>query len=278
MEEASKWRYTYWHNGDVDFSNLTKLANVSGAPDAIYHLAGGSSVASSLKNPYEDFGRTVETTAQLLEWVRLYAARSNVVCVSSAAVYGSSHTGKIPEETPVSPHSPYGSHKAIMESMCHSYANNFGLQICIVRLFSVYGAELQKQLIWDMCCKLVAAGSASVALDGTGNEVRDWLHVSDAASLLWLVKNECGTQCAVINGGTGIGTTVSDIAKFVRRAWPASVNIEFSNKTRKGDPPSLIADIEKAKRLGFRPAVSIEEGIDEVVGWFKQQRGGPLHA
>src|SRR5213593_4723300 len=69
-EAARKWSYSYWCNGEIESSNLSQLVSVSGLPDTIYHLAGGSSVGASFQNPYEDFSRTVGTTVRLLEWVR----------------------------------------------------------------------------------------------------------------------------------------------------------------------------------------------------------------
>ena len=103
---------------------------------------GGSSVGLSLQNPLDDFTRTVETTARLLEWTRIHAAEAKIVAVSSAAVYGGGHSRPIPESAPIRPYSPYGHHKSMMEALCRSYGENFGLRDAIVRLFSVYGALL----------------------------------------------------------------------------------------------------------------------------------------
>ena len=91
----------------------------------------------------------------------------------------------------------------MMEALCRSYGENFGLRAAIVRLFSVYGEELHKQLLWDICCKLDARESAPLLLGGTGLEIRDWLHVSDAVSLLWMARQVCSPECPSMNGGPG---------------------------------------------------------------------------
>lgn len=275
IEDAGTWGYVTWSNSEIDAANLSQLARVSGAPDIVYHLAGGSSVGASFQNPHEDFVRTVESTSRLLEWLRLNAPVARVVSVSSAAVYGAGHTGPIPESAATSPYSPYGSHKAMMESLCRSYSVDFGLRIAMVRLFSVYGPGLEKQLIWDMCCKLAAARGKQVVLGGTGLEARDWLHVSDAAVLLWFARDACSDGCRVINGGTGIGTKVCDAAAIVLRGWGDSPAIAFSGVAREGDPESLVADIKRAVQLGFKVAVQHEEGILNTVAWFKNHRGLP---
>lgn len=273
-EEAARWSYSRWCNGEIEAANLSQLAAESGLPETIYHLAGGSAVGVSFQNPQEDFSRTVETTARLLEWVRLNSTKSKLVSVSSAAVYGQGHIGKIGEDALVTACSPYGFHKTMMESLCRSYGENFGLQIGMVRLFSVYGAGLEKQLIWDVCCKLSVCAGDTIAMDGTGNELRDWFHISDATRLLWLVRNRCSPACDVTNGGTGIGTRTAEVVSLVRRAWGASNKCVFTGSTRKGDPASLIADTTRAGTLGFRPMVKLEDGISETVDWFKKYRRG----
>lgn len=278
QEEAANWSYSYWCNGEIESANLSQLADVSALPDVVFHVAGGSSVGASYTNPREDFCRTVETTARLLEWIRLNTPKSRVVSVSSAAVYGQGHTGQIAETTPVTACSPYGFHKSMMESLCRSYGENFGLQVSVARLFSVYGAGLEKQLIWDSCCKLSTCRNNVVSMEGTGNEVRDWFHVADAARLLWHIRDLCSPACSVTNGGTGIATRTSEIASLVCNAWGMSPRVVFTGTVRRGDPPSLIADTARVNALGFRPTVKLEDGIFEAVDWFKKRRGEQLGA
>ena len=76
--------------------------------------------------------RTVATTAELLEWMRLGARHATLVAVSSAAVYGAGHTGPIREEQALAPFSPYGYHKLMMENLCQSYAVSYGLSVMVV--------------------------------------------------------------------------------------------------------------------------------------------------
>lgn len=268
-EEAKKWGYTDWCNGEIEATNLSQLAHVSGLPDVVYHLAGGSSVGASLLHPREDFCRSVESTSRLLEWCRLNTQELHIVSASSAAVYGVTPMGPISEQSDLRPYSPYGVHKAMMEGLCQAYARSFGLSLAIVRLFSVYGAGLEKQLIWDLCTKLKRAGNSPVLLGGTGKELRDWVHVTDAAALLWLVRAQCDASCPVINGGTGIATSIHEVAGIVCEAWGEGVGVTFSGIARAGDPPCLVADCTKAAHLGFKPGVRLGDGIYETVGWFK---------
>jgi UDP-glucose 4-epimerase len=271
QDEAEEWGYHSWMNADITQDNLTQLTQVSNLPDMVYHLAGGSSVGETFQNPQKDFYRTVESTSSLLEWLRIKAPNACVVCVSSAAVYGAGHTGHIVEDSAITPYSPYGSHKAIMETLCRSYAENFGLKVAIVRLFSVYGAGLGKQLIWDLCEKLYMSGNKTVILGGSGKELRDWLHVSDAASLLWLARDLCDETCSIINGGAGEGVSITKISKLVCESWGQGTCVKFSGVSRKGDPISLIADFTKLNQLNFKPEITLTQGIRKTVDWYKSK-------
>jgi UDP-glucose 4-epimerase len=262
-----------WVNADIHAASLDLLVSRAGVPGTIYHLAGGSAVGPSFANPLEDFERTVHTTARLLEWVRCHAPDTPVVAVSSAAVYGAGHDRPITEAAPVTPYSPYGYHKAVMESLCRSYGANFGLRTAIVRVFSAYGEGLRKQLPWDLCRRL-AAGGRALTLDGTGAERRDWIHVDDVVRALVHVADRLPTaQCPVVNCGTGTEHTVADFARLLVAAWGGPCTIEFSGRARPGDPQSLVADVTRLRALtgiGPRP---LAEGLAAYVRWFRSGAG-----
>jgi len=255
-------------NGDVSFSNLNRIANELGKPDEIYHLAGGSSVGPSLRIPEEDFKRTVASTCELLDWVRLNTPKTPVVIASSAAIYGAGHSGPIIESVTSVPFSPYGYHKRMAELLCESYAYNFGLKTSVVRLFSVYGPELRKQLIWDTCHRL-AASDKPLELNGTGTEKRDWLHISDCVRFL----NQVATldrPNTTVNGGTGKSTTVAEIVGELGRLWDNRPQPTFTGISRSGDPTDLVADTTLASQIGMKPLKDWKEGIAEYVEWFRE--------
>jgi UDP-glucose 4-epimerase len=268
--EFSTWGFNSWLNAEIDFASLSYLASSSGLPGIIFHLAGGSAVGPSIQNPYEDFQRTVETTARLLEWVRQHSPETRVIGVSSAAVYGAGFTHPISEQAQGTPFSPYGFHKAMLESLFASYRETYGLKLGVARLFSVYGPGLEKQLLWDICQKLEKAGGGEVLLHGTGQELRDWLHINDACALLLQIATASELP-QVVNGGTGQATSISDIAALVSAAWGGRNHIVFSGIGRKGDPASLVADITRARSLGFSPETTIQMGIEQVVDWYRKR-------
>ncbi|OJU24934.1 MAG: UDP-glucose 4-epimerase [Nitrobacter sp. 62-13] len=260
-----------WLNGEIDAANLSAIARAEGLPSTIFHLAGGSSVGLSIAQPYEDFSRTVVTTARLLEWLRSSAPACRLIVVSSAAVYGADHRGLIPEDAATAPMSPYGQHKLMMEQLCRSYAVTFGLQSTVVRLFSVYGPNLRKQLLWDLCSRL-RRGEQTLELGGTGDEMRDWTDVRDVARFLVMMNDMPQSKSfELMNGGSGLGTSVADIARMLTKKWGEGIAVRFSGVVRAGDPFSLVADPAGVHAVGFDWQIPVSRGVTDYVDWFKDQ-------
>ncbi|HJW52617.1 MAG TPA: SDR family oxidoreductase [Burkholderiaceae bacterium] len=262
-----------WKSGEVDSSSLDELAAKYGTPAQVFHLAGGSSVTVSLRDPRGDFLRSVGSTVELLDWLRREAPSAGLTAISSAAVYGTGHHGAIREDAPLRPQSPYGHHKQMMEGLLQSYAQSFGTRSVIVRLFSVYGAGLHKQLLWDLCSRL-ARGVQRVELQGSGEEVRDWTDVRDTVRAIEIVSPKASTEVPVINVGTGIGTPVREIARLTAAAWSgdaAPVAASFSGLRREGDPFGLQADASRLSALGFSWTIPLPQGIEDYVRWFRAQ-------
>ncbi|MBR0741416.1 SDR family oxidoreductase [Bradyrhizobium liaoningense] len=260
-----------WINGEVDAANLNALAAAHGLPSHVFHLAGGSSVGLSIERPFEDFSRTVASTARLLEWLRSFAPTSRLVVVSSAAVYGADHTGPIPESAALTPMSPYGHHKRMMEQLCHSYVQSFGIRCMVVRLFSVYGPNLRKQLLWDICSRL-RSEQRMLNLGGTGAEIRDWTDVRDIVRLLGRVAEApWQNDFDVINGGSGRGASVAAIANGLIGHWGSGTALQFSGVARPGDPTSLLADNGRVLDMNFDWGIPLERGLADYVEWFRGQ-------
>jgi UDP-glucose 4-epimerase len=258
-------------NGPLAPDMFDRAFDLHGAPDRIYHLAGGSSVGASLADPDADHGRTVGGTTALLDWLQRRGIRTHLVVASSAAIYGAGHDNPVAEEADARPFSPYGAHKFVMEGHCQNAASE-KLGISIVRLFSVYGPGLRKQLLWDLCSR-IEAGENPVTLGGTGNERRDWTHVSDVVRLLAHLGARRPLGCTVINGATGIGTSVSTIAQLVTGAWrDQGPDINFSGHSRPGDPQHLVADATALAASGFEWSVPVGRGIADYVNWFRGER------
>lgn len=263
-DEYKRWGITEWNDSDITIDALIRFAE---QPDAILHCAGSGSVGFSLNHPYQDFQRTVATTLAVLEFGRVHAPDARIVYPSSAGVYG--HVQKLPilETDPLCPTSPYGVHKRMAEELCSSYARHFDLQTSIVRLFSVYGIGLRKQLLWDAAQKITRGENEFF---GTGEEVRDWLHVDDAAKLLIKAIEHASHKCPVVNGGAGTGTSVREALSCLFESFNGGKPV-FTGMSRAGDPPGYVADISSALAWDWQPTIAFKDGLRDYAEWFKSE-------
>jgi len=277
--EAKKWGVKNWFNNDVNIINLQKIYSRK-KPDIIFHLAGGSTVSKAILNPEEDFFKNVTSANELLEWVRFECPTTRIIATSSAAVYGSGYDNPISEDSICSPCSVYGKHKEEMESLFYLYNKNYNIDFKIVRLFSVYGPELKKQLLWELCIRLMKKESP-LLLGGTGQELRDWTYIDDvvnALSVIGLDKKKI-LKKFVINVGTGVGVSVKKITNTILDKWfdGESINkkpiIKFSGKKRQGDPINLVADTSLLLKLNYSCKIKMSDGINFYINWFKKLNG-----
>ncbi len=257
-----EWGISSWHENDISIASLSEIYL---KPDLIVHAAGASSVPISLKNPYEDFKRTVITTSEVLEFMRIYCPHARLVYPSSAGIYGNSKVMPLSESSKPDPVSPYGMHKAIAEQLCHMYSKQYGLCIAIIRLFSIYGPGLRKQLLWDTCEKII---NKDFIFYGTGEETRDWLHINDAIQLIEIAFNHASDQCPVVNGGSGKGITVREVLEEILKMTNSKKSPEFTSSQREGDPVNYIANIDIAKSWGWEPSINWRDGVREYVEWY----------
>ncbi len=264
-EDASHWGVSRWYELDV---SLASLAGHAGRPDVIVHCAGSGSVGFSLENPAQDFERTVETTLDVLEFIRTSSPATVLVYPSSAAVYGRAVRVPIEIDAPLEPISPYGVHKRMAEDLCRSYAKSFELNVAIVRIFSAFGPELRKQLLWDACRK-AARGTADFA--GTGRETRDWVHVDDVANLLRIASDHASVVAPAVNCGSGIEIQTGQILETLLNAYEPGMCPTFSGVTRSGDPERYAGDISGARNWGWKPQKAWSAGVIEYAQWFRER-------
>lgn len=262
--EWKSWGLTEWHSADITTDSLMTYA---GEPAAIVHCAGSANVAFSMRHPRQDFERSVSTCLEVLEFSRAHSPAITVVFPSSAAVYGRTMSLPICEEHILNPVSPYGLHKLIGEQLINSYGQHYKVPACIVRFFSLYGPGLKKQILWDACNRL---SHGEYSFFGTGLETRDFLHVRDAARLLYIAATKANTTCPVVNGGSGSHTAIKDVLIEIVKNLNSPETPVFLGSTRKGDPDHYLADINKALEWGWEAEYRLRDGIAEYVEWFRK--------
>lgn len=239
-----------------------------GEPDVIIHAAGGASVGRSWDDQKGDFDLSVGSTLEILEFIRHLGTNPHLILISSAAVYGNLGDNPRLETDICKPVSPYGLHKYVCEELVRGEARMHGLNVSIVRFFSLYGDGLRKQLLWDVTQRLSANPDETLELWGQGHETRDFLYIDDAANLLFTVADiKKGTETIVLNGATGEATSVRDLVSQLMAAGGWNVDMVFNGKARVGDPIHLCADITQTRKFGFTPSVSLNRGLSTYVNW-----------
>lgn len=251
-----------WYSGDVMRESLEAFSEPA---DLIVHCAGSSVVDQSFRDPEAEFRKNVGAVTEILEFALNQPSKPRVVVLSSAAVYGVVDRLPINEDAPLKPISPYGQSKCLLEETCQRYGRDYGIEIVIVRLFSVYGRGLRKQLFWEAVRKLSAGDGR---FGGSGRERRDWLHVDDAVRLIEVAAKYASAAVPIVNGGSGTSIEVRDaLAQLHKLLPPSTPDISFSGETRAGDPPGYEADIARALSFGWSPLQNFAEGLADYVVW-----------
>ena len=245
---------------------ISTLKETCKEPNKIIHCASSASVPYSVFYPKEDFERNVNSTLEVLEFMRLHARDAHLVIPSSAAVYGQKEKFPISVNAEINPVSPYGNSKRIAEMLSKFYGSNFKLKISIVRLFSLYGPGLKKQLLWDACKKAILGNHT---YHGTGFEKRDWIYIEDAASLILLALENASVLMPIFNGGTGEAISIKELLIFLYKELGIDNRPKFSGTVREGDPLYFEADIKESLALGWKPSTLWKDGVLQYAKWFK---------
>lgn len=255
--------------GEITTQSFENAMKEFGPPSKVFHLAGGATVGRSFQYPEDDFKSNVLVFAALLESLRMKHLTPQIVLTSSAAVYGDLHNEPIQLDASIAPYSPYGHHKRMSEQLAYMYGETYGLPIVIFRLFSVYGPELRKQLLYDLCERVARPGEI-LSLGGTGHELRDWLHVADVVRALTTATHPATHKPSIFNLGTGKGTEIRELARLFLELAGESRRIIFSGERRSGDPMRLVA-APASLPPGFSPKVSLQDGLAGVLAWHRNE-------
>jgi len=261
------------------------------APDVILHAAGTASVGASYAMPLDDLRAAVLTWAGVLDGARRSGLKPLVLFPSSAAVYGQPERLPVAEDAPVRPLSPYGYHKAAGELLAREYAACFGLDVTVVRLFSVYGPLQRRLLLWELFSR-AAGPDPEIILQGTGRETRDYLHVDDVAAALLRLADARPRGFHVLNVASGESIQTAALARLVAsalgladragaalhaaagaavavRAAPASPApskpIRALGRDQTGNPGHWQADVERLKDLGAWVHRPLADGVRACV-------------
>jgi UDP-glucuronate 4-epimerase len=234
--------------------------------DQIIHLAALAGVRPSLEQPALYQRVNVEGTVHLLEAARLHRVRK-ITIASSSSVYGVNSKVPFAESDPIfAAISPYAASKLACEALGHVYHHVYGLDIAMLRFFTVYGPRQRPDLAIHKFARLISQG-APIPFFGDGSAARDHTYITDILDgVIACTQKEFGFE--IFNLGESHTIRLDRLVQLLESALgkPAILN---RLPTQPGDVPITCADISKARaRLGYHPRVKIEDGIPLFIDWF----------
>jgi UDP-glucose 4-epimerase len=249
-------------------------------PQVIVHLAAQMDVRKSLADPMFDAGTNIVGSLALLEAVREHSPTTRFVFSSTGgALYGDHTVPPNVETFPKDPESPYAIAKLSVELYLAYYARVHGLDTVALRYGNVYGPRQDPHgeagVVAIFCGRLLEGRPLTIF--GDGLQTRDYVYVTDVADATWRATTQTLPAPALLdarafNIGTGIGTPVVRLAEVLRAAAGCDVSIEYAPK-RPGEQQESYIDVTKAARLlGWRPTVSLEDGLARSYAAFAAQR------
>jgi len=212
----------------------------------------------------------VEGTVNLLEAARKHRIKK-IIIASSSSVYGVNSRVPFSEGDPIfSAISPYAASKLACEALGHVYHHVYGMDIVMLRLFTVYGPRQRPDLAIRKFTTLIDAGKA-IPVFGDGSTERDYTHVADTLEgIVACTQKEFGFE--IFNLGESQTVKLGYLIELIETALGKKAIID-RQPAQPGDVPRTYADISKARKLlGYQPRVKIEEGIPKFVDWFRQNR------
>jgi len=191
---------------------------------------------------------------------------SKIIFLSSQAVYGVTNKNKIDEQTATNPTSSYGKTKLLSEKKLFTLKDN---RIIILRIFSVYGIGLKKQIIWDACKKLK---KQNFNFYGSGQEKRDFLNIKDLIKLINLIlKDKKSKNNLILNVGTGKGTKISLLINKIKKNLKIKNRINFLNNKNKSENQNFISNNQKIKFFfNWKPDKDLQKELKLYIKWFKK--------
>lgn len=239
---------------------------------AICLAAGRASVADGELRPWLDASSVFQPIYDVLMALRDTGQRPRVGLVSSAAVYGQPSVLPIGEDSSTLPLSIYGANRLLAENMVRELGAHLDIDVCVFRVFSVFGGAQRRLLPYEIWQQLRSPESRCV-LRGTGAESRDFLHVDDLASAVTgVLMSSSARQPTVVNIASGRETTVRDLVDVLRDLVAPTATIEYLNTPSSEDPIRWVADIRRLATVlpGWQPA-SLRQGLERTVAEWELQ-------
>lgn len=260
--------------GDIRDRKL--LAEVIQGIDVVFHQAA-IRITQCADEPRLALEVLVDGTFNVLE-AAVRARVRKVVAASSASVYGSAEEFPTPEHHhPYNNRTLYGAAKLFNEALLRSFHEMYGLDYIALRYFNVYGPRMDTHGAYTEVLirwmERIAAGQPPLIF-GDGTQTMDFIDAEDIARANILAAR-CAVTDAVFNVASGVETSLNELASTLLRVMHSPLQPEYGPERKVNAVPRRLADIHKAEQmLGFRAHVSLEDGLQRLVDWWRTENAG----
>ena len=260
---------SYWH----DLRAPIQPDYIRGEFRYIAHLAAGSHVDRSVRNPLDFVQDNCVGTANLLEWARRMHPTTKLLDFSTDEVVGAAPEGEeFDELSPMNPLNPYAAAKAAGEVLCPAWANTYGMPIAVTRCTNVYGPMQHKEKFIPLCIEKIARGETiQIHAAGKVSSTRFYVHVDDVSRAVLTVLEKGGVLGGRGSGRYGISGDQEysnlDVAKRIASLMGRELRyelVDFVANRPKHDMRYAIKS-SRLEALGWAPSVDFDAGLAEVV-------------
>lgn len=254
---------------DIADRGALEAAWGDGPYDAVINLAARAGVRQSIEDPWVYVGTNVVGTLNLLDLCRRKAA-PKFLLASTSSVYGGSAPLPTPETADSDrPLQPYAATKKAAEALAHSYHHLYGIDVTVVRYFTVYGPAGRPDMSMFRFCQWIAEGRP-VRVNGDGEQSRGYTYIDDIARGTVLALRPLGFE--VINLGGHEAIKINDLIRMMEGRVGRKAEVRFG-PAHPADVAANWASVEKAGRLlGWEPQVGLQEGVSRLVEWYMAER------
>ena len=251
-----------------DICNPTQVAEAISDVDGVVNFAAESHVDRSIAGAAEFVHTNVLGVQVLLDAIKTSGRQIRFLQVSTDEVYGSIEAGSWTEERPLLPNSPYSASKASGELLARSFNRTHGMDVVITRCSNNYGTHHFPEKLIPLFITNLIEGK-KVPVYGTGENVRDWLHVDDHCRGIYSVLVN-GRSGEVYNIGGGRELTNNEITSLILEVMGADESSIEYVEDRKGHDLRYSVDWTKINReFGYEPKVKFEDGLKETIQWYR---------
>lgn len=265
---SDKSGYTFIR-GDICDEKL--VASLIGNVDAVINFAAESHVDRSINSSAEFVKTNVSGVQVLLDAIKFTEKKVRFVQVSTDEVYGSISTGSWDENSSLLPNSPYSASKAGGELLARSYFKTHDLDVVITRCSNNYGKYHFPEKLIPLFITNILEGK-KVPIYGSGDNVRDWLHVDDHCRGIYAVLIN-GNSGEIYNIGGGRELSNIEITRLILKYMGETESIINFIEDRKGHDFRYSVDWAKINiELGYSPQVDFETGLHETIEWYRNNK------